>query len=180
VKRILLGALTAVAVSVSAFVLSTAFAAGDQPADAERMQHWAADHQAMVDARLGGMKEALKLTADQNPLWEVFESAVRNGDNARMDGMREMMQNGERMSPADRLDVMAGQMARRAAELKKIAEAAKPFYASLDDTQKRNFGLLGREMLMAGMGVRWVDAGEPGNGLSRNLDDCVRYGCIDN
>jgi hypothetical protein len=56
------------------------------------------------------------------------------------------------MSPIDHLDVMAGHMARRAAELKKIAEAAKPFYASMDDTQKRNFGLLGREMLMAGIG----------------------------
>ena len=98
------------------------------------------------------MKEALKLTANQYPLWEKFETAVRNGDKARMDELHEMMQNRERMSPVDHLDVMAGHMARRAAELKKIAEAAKPFYASMDDTQKRNFGLLGREMLMAGMG----------------------------
>ncbi len=177
-KRILLGALTAVALSVSASVLTAAFAAGDQPAgaaDAERMQHWAADHQAMVDARLGGMKEALKLKADQVPLWEIFETAVRDGDKARMDDMREMMQNSEHMSPADRLDVMAGHMARRAADLKKIAEAAKPFYASLDDTQKHNFGLLGREMLMGG-----VSAGAPENELTRNREDCARYICIDN
>ena len=101
-KRILLGALTGVALSVSAFVLTAAVAAGDQPvgtAGAERMQHWAADHQAMMDARLGGMKEALKLTANQYPLWEIFEAAVRNGDKVRMDDMREMMQNRERMSP---------------------------------------------------------------------------------
>ena len=166
-KRILLGALTGVALSISAFVLTAAVAAGDQPAGAagaERMQHWAADHQAMMDARLGGMKEALKLTANQYPLWEIFETAVRNGDKARMDDMREMMQNRERMSPVDRFDVMADHMARRSAELKKIAEAAKPFYASLDDTQKRNFGLLGRQMLMAGMGVRWVDAGGDAGG----------------
>jgi len=166
-KRILLGALTAVALSVSAFVPTAAVPAGDQPAGAagaERMQHWAADHQAMMDARLGGMKEALKLTDKQYPLWEIFETAVRNGDKVRMDDMREMMQNREHMSPADRLDVMAGHMARRAAELKKIAEAAKPFYASMDDTQKRNFGLLSREMLMAGMGVRWVDVGGDAGG----------------
>jgi hypothetical protein len=141
-------------------------AAGDQPgaAGAERLQHWAADHQAMIDAKLGGMKEALKLTANQYPLWEIFETAVRNGDKARMDDTREMMQNRERMSPVDRLDVVAGQMARRAAELKKIAEASKPFYASMDDTQKRTFGLLGREMLMAGTGARWVDAGGDAGG----------------
>jgi zinc resistance-associated protein len=161
-KRILLGALTGVGLSASAFVLAPAIAAGDQPAEsarAERMKHWAGDHQAMMDARLGGMKEALKLTATQYPLWEAFETAVRGGDKVRMDDMREMMQNRERMSPADRLDVMAGNMAHRAAELKKISEAAKPFYASLDDTQKRNFGLLSRQMLMSGMGVRWVEEG---------------------
>src|SRR5271165_3389579 len=128
----------------------SANAAGDQPAGAagaEQMQHSAADHQAMMDARLDDMKEALKLTANQYPLWEIFETAVRNADKARMDDMREMTQNRERMSPVDRLDVIAGHIARRAAEVKKIAEAAKPFYASLDDTQKRNFG------------VRWVDVG---------------------
>jgi hypothetical protein len=41
-------------------------------------------------------------------------------------------------------------MGRRAAEVKTIAEAAKPFYASLDEIQKRNFAMLGREMLTAG------------------------------
>ena len=64
-KRTLLCALTAVAVSVSSFALTAAVAAGDQSAEAankERMQHWAADHEAMMDAGLGGMKAALKLT----------------------------------------------------------------------------------------------------------------------
>ena len=124
-------------------------AAGDQPpgtAGAERMQQWAADHQARMDAKLDDMKDALKLTDKQYPLWEAFETAVRNADKVRMDDMRDVMQNRERMSPVDRLDAMAGHMTRRAAELKKVAEAAKPFYASLDDTQKRSFG------------ARWVDA----------------------
>jgi hypothetical protein len=126
-------------------------AAGDEAAGAELMQHWAAVHQARMDARLDDMKGALKLTASQYPLWEVFEAAVRNADKGRMDDMREMMQNGARMSPFERLDVMSSHMARRAADVKKIAEAAKPFYASLDEAQKRNFG------------ARWVDVGgDPG------------------
>ena len=100
----------------------------------------------MMDARLGGMKEALKPAANQYPFWEAFEDAVRNADKARTDDMREMMQNRERMSPVERLDAMAGRMGRRAAEVKAIAEAAKPFYASLNDTQKHNFAMLGREM----------------------------------
>jgi hypothetical protein len=148
-KRILLGMFAVAAVSFSSFTLTTAAAQSDQqPSREERMQHWAADHQVMMDAKLGGMKEALKPTANQYPLWEAFESAVRNADKTRMDDMREMMKNRESISPVERLDAMAGHMARRASELKSIAEAAKPFYASLDDTQKRNFAMLGGEMLM--------------------------------
>ena len=66
-KRILLCALTAVAFSASSFALTAAAVAGDQSAEAahkERMQHWAADHEVMMDARLGGMKAALKLTRE--------------------------------------------------------------------------------------------------------------------
>ena len=88
----------------------------------------------MMDARLGGMKEALKPTATQYPLWEVFESAVRNAGNAWMDDMRETTETRERVSPVERLDAMAG----RAVEVKSFAVAAKPFYDSLDDTQLRN------------------------------------------
>jgi hypothetical protein len=165
-KRVLISALTAVALSVSPFALRAAAAAGDQSTEAastERSQHWASDHQAMMDARLGGMKEALKPTAAQYPLWEIFESAVRTANNARMDDMRETTQTRERISPVDRLDTMAGRMGRRAAEVKRIAEAAKPFYASLDETQKRNFAMLGREMLATGGGPMWEDsAGDAG------------------
>src|ERR1700722_2701683 len=67
-KRVLMGALTALALSVSPFALTAALAAGGQSAEAarpERSQHWAADHRAMMDARLGGMK---KPQAPQTPL----------------------------------------------------------------------------------------------------------------
>ena len=154
-KRILLCALTADAVFVSSFALTAAIAAGDQSAEAahkERMQHWAADHETMMDARLGGMKAALKLTPEQNPLWEAFENAVRGGAKSRMDDMRQMMENRDRMSSVERMDATAGQMARRADELKKISQAAKPLYGSLDDTQKRKYELLGGEMMMAASG----------------------------
>jgi hypothetical protein len=56
------------------------------------------------------------------------------------------------MSSVERMDATAGRMARRADELKKISEAAKPLYGSLDDTQKHKFELLGGEMMMAASG----------------------------
>ena len=157
-KRILLCALTALAVSVSSFAQT----AGDQSAEAAhkaRMQHWAADHEAMMDARCGGMKAALKLTPEQNPLWDAFENAARGGAKSRMDDMRQMMENRARMSSVERMDATASHMARRADELKKISEAAKPLYGSLDDTQKHKFELLGGEMMTAASGPMWEELG---------------------
>jgi hypothetical protein len=165
-NRVLIGALTAVALSVSPLALSSSMAAGDPSAEVaspERVQHSLADHRMMMDARLGGMKEVLKLTANQYPLWEAFEDVVRNSDKARMDDMREGTPKPARASPVERLDAVAGRMGRRAAEVKSIADAAKPFYASLDDTQRRNFAMLGREMLRAGDGPMWEEsAGDAG------------------
>jgi zinc resistance-associated protein len=166
-KRTLLCALTAVAVSVSSFALTAAVAA-DESAEAahkERMQHWAADHEAMMDAGLGGMKAALKLTPNQDPLWEAFENAIRGAGKARMDDMRQMMENRERMSSVERMDATAGYMARRADELKRISEAAKPLYGSLDDTQKHKFELLGRETMMAANLPMWEELGGDAEGV---------------
>jgi hypothetical protein len=166
-KRTLLCALTAVALSVSSFGLTAALAADDQSSEAahtERMQHWMADHEAMMDARLEGTKAVLKLTPEQYPLWEAFENSVRGAGKARMDDMRQMMEKRGRMSPPERMDAMAAHMARRAAEMKTIAETAKPFYGSLDDTQKRKFGLLGSEMLMAADGPMWEEEGGDAGG----------------
>jgi LTXXQ motif family protein len=149
-KHTALGLVVAVAVSVSAFAL-TAAAEGDQPpTHAERMQHWAADRETMLDAKLAGMKAGLGLTADQEKLWSPFESAVKDAAKARMDAMQQMMEThaqGEHMSPVDRLEAMASRLSQGAADIKKIADAAKPLYASLDDSQKHKFGMLGR-MLM--------------------------------
>ncbi len=41
----------------------------------ERMQRWAADREAVLEAKLTGMKAGLKLTADQEKLWGRFEAA---------------------------------------------------------------------------------------------------------
>ena len=147
-KRMLLAALFAGL--VSAPVLAVAADGDHQASRAERMQRFAADRQTMLDAKLAGMKSGLALTADQDKLWAPFEAAVKDADKSRMDAMGRMMQSradGERMSPVDRLDAMADRLSQGGANVKKIADAAKPLYASLDNSQKHKFGMLGR-MLM--------------------------------
>jgi hypothetical protein len=147
-KRTILAALFAGFISAPVFAVA---AEGDQQASrAERLQRWAADRETMVDAKPVGMKAALGLTADQEKLWGPFESAVKDADKSRMDAMGQMMRmhaQSERMSPVDHLEAMADRLSQGATNVKKIAEAAKPLYDSLDESQKHKFGMLGR-MLM--------------------------------
>jgi LTXXQ motif family protein len=150
-KRAVIAALAALGVGAFAIPLTAVSAQSDQQSShADRAGQWAADREAMLDAKLSGMKAGLQLTPDQEKLWAPFESAVKDADQARMDAMGQMMQArrlGERMSPIDHLEAMADRLSRGAADVRKIADAAKPLYASLDDSQKHSFGMLGRMLV---------------------------------
>jgi LTXXQ motif family protein len=159
-------------IAAAASFLATVGAAAqsDNPPDRSGWtQHWAADHQALLNAKLAGLKAGLQLTPDQEKLWGPFEAAVRNAAEMRMQHMRDAMQRmgkmrmegmdhpghmddmgtveGGRESPLDRLDAVADRLTEGGAALKKVANSGKPLYASLDDQQKRVFGLLAREMM---------------------------------
>jgi LTXXQ motif family protein len=204
--------LTAFAASIFAIAAAGALAQSDQPPGPPAppamhippgppppwMQHWAQDHEALLNAKLGGLRAGLGLNPDQEKLWGPFESAVRAAAQMRMEHMENMMEHrgqmrhmgemgmqqgegmqegmgmeeGEGMSPIDRLDRLASRLTQAGAALQKVADAAKPLYASLDDTQKRMFGFLAHEMMAMGHGPggmgpwghhhpRFEDEGEP-------------------
>jgi len=151
------------------------------PPSMHSMDQWAADHAALLDAELAGLKAGLKLTPDQEMLWAPFETAVREAAKMRMEHMHGMMERmdkmhsmemgadmnmdeGHPMSPIDRLDVMATHLMQAGTALKKVADAAKPLYASLDNSQKRIFGFLAREMMMMGHGHGMMGGGMMGHG----------------
>jgi hypothetical protein len=139
----------------------------------QRMQQWATTHEAMLDANLAGLKAGLKLTTAQEELWGPFEAAVRAAAEMRMEHMEEMMarmrdmragddmekEGGEfglGVSPVERLDQLANRLSEAGTALKKVADAAKPLYGSLDEHQKLVFGFLSREMMRMrhpGMGM---------------------------
>jgi hypothetical protein len=154
----------------ASFLATVGASAQNNPPDAAGWtQHWAADHQALLNAKLAGLKAGLQLTPDQEKLWGPFEAAVRDAAEMRMRHMQEMMQRmgkmhmegmdhparmddmdmgeGGRGSPLDRLDALANRLTEVGAALKKVADTGKPLYASLDDQQKRVFGFLAREMM---------------------------------
>jgi hypothetical protein len=72
-----------------------------------------------VDVKLGYLKAVVRMTNSQNELWDAFEKAVRCAAKARrIYDVRQMLADHERRSPTERMDAMAGRMARRANELK--------------------------------------------------------------
>jgi hypothetical protein len=139
-RKLVLTCLTAAALAGSAFAYNAFAAPGDTP-DAPRM-HEMADRGFLLDAKLAGMKAALKLTPDQDKLWSPFESAVRDAVKARREAMRERMDGDERPSPIERLNQMSDHLAKASSRLKLVADAAKPLYDGLDETQQRHFGPL--------------------------------------
>jgi hypothetical protein len=159
-RRIPVAAIAAATLFILAFT-NTAAAQNDQkPSHAELVQHWA---EAALDTQLKGMKTSLRLTADQEKDWAPFESAVKDGAKRRLLALQK--EQGNDLSPMDRLSAKAERLEQSQTDLENIVEAAKPLYASLDSAQKETFITLGR-MLVPERGrfakeMRRVGAGNP-------------------
>jgi zinc resistance-associated protein len=144
--RTLAAAAAAAAITASGSVITAATAQSDQqptqPTHAELVQRWA---EAAIDAQLKGMKTSLRLTAEQENLWGPFESAVKDGEKARLLALQK--EQDSNLSPMDRLTAKADRLAESTANLEKMVEAAKPLYMTLSDAQKSEFIRLGRMLV---------------------------------
>jgi zinc resistance-associated protein len=118
---------------------------------ADAQQRWrpsAEDAAALVDARVAALKAGLKLSTEQEKHWPAVETAIRDLAKQRADRMaerRDARASGnapQRPDAIERLRRGADAMTTRAASLKRLADAAEPLYQSLDDGQKRRFGML--------------------------------------
>ena len=136
-----------------------------------RWQPNAEDAAAFTDAHIAALKAGLKLTPEQEKNWPAVEAAIRDlaKDRAdrmkarmeRMAALREARRGGDNAQPGSaqpgsaqpgaaqpgpdaiaRLRQGADAMTARAANLKKLADAAEPLYKSLDESQKHRFGML--------------------------------------
>ena len=132
----------AAALAVSGFTITAAAQSDEQPSHAELVQRWA---EAGIDAQLKGLKTSLRLTADQDKDWGPFESAVKDAEKARVLALQK--EQSSSLSPMDRNSAKADRFAQGQADLKKIVEAAKPLFASLDGAQKHKFIALGRMLV---------------------------------
>jgi len=101
------------------------------------------------DGRMAMIKESLKLSEGQLKLWGPVEAQLRTSFGARQkmrserrERLRERSERPfpadrrDRLSLADRLDRKSQRMTERAERAKALADAFRPFYASLSDEQK--------------------------------------------
>jgi hypothetical protein len=141
-RKILPAVTAATTLLISAFTQTAVAQSDQQPTHAELAQHWA---EAATDTRLKGMKTSLRLTADQEKDWGLFESSVKDAETARFIALQKEQSRG--LTPMDRLNAKAERLAESQAGLEKIVEAAKPLYLSLDDALKHKFITLGRTLV---------------------------------
>ena len=104
-----------------------------------------AEFKTVTDRRIELIKLALQLKPDQEKYWPPVEEAIRARAMARRQRLVNLVARatGQReFNPVERLRDRADAVATRAADLKKLADAWQPLYASLDDNQKARLRLL--------------------------------------
>jgi zinc resistance-associated protein len=112
------------------------------PADRpHRAQLTADDIAAFADARIAALKAALKLTPAQEKNWPAVEQAVRDISKDRIAEREARRAAGQRTDVTERLRDRADALTTRAAALRRLADAEKPLYQSLNEAQKRRFGM---------------------------------------
>jgi hypothetical protein len=106
----------------------------------------AEDAEAFADAHIAGLKAGLKLSPAQEKNWPALEKALREIAKTRNARITELHEQAlQRVAHPDAITALhqrAKMLTARAADLEKLSDAAKPLYESLDEGQKRRFGLL--------------------------------------
>ncbi|WP_414470930.1 Spy/CpxP family protein refolding chaperone [Microvirga sp. M2] len=142
------------------------------------------DMNAFIDAHIAAIHAGLKLSADQEKLWPPVETAIRNLATLHLSHMQAMRQTRGMMAsdPIGLLRGMADHMSQGADAMRKLADAASPLYATLDEAQKRRLhvlvrmgargmpgpGMMGRGMMGPGRGTMPGGSGDDGDDDSQD------------
>jgi LTXXQ motif family protein len=135
---------TLLLLTAAAFVAGAAWTGSADAQDRARRAELPANQISdQIDAQTARIRADLRLTPDQEKNWTGFESAMRDIGKARADRENTTREDrAQQKGPVDIIDRMhreADYMSERSADQKKLADAAQPLFASLDDQQKRRF-----------------------------------------
>lgn len=106
------------------------------------------DPAARVDQRLARLKDELKLTDKQQPLWQAFAEKSKSEASKTAESMRKRMSSDKPMTAPERLAQMQSGMKERLAAMEAVSETFNRLYAGLSPEQKaaadRHFSAMGR------------------------------------
>ncbi len=112
------------------------------------MQRGMMDPGARVEQRLSRLKADLKITGQQEPLWQAFAEKSKNESGKGMQAMRERMQGDKPLSAPERLAQMQGLMKERVTAMESVNESFTRLYAALTPEQQaaadKHFSKVGR------------------------------------
>jgi hypothetical protein len=121
------------------------------------MQGGMMDPGARVEQRLGRFKSELKLTAEQEPLWQAFAEKSKAVAGKGMQAMHERMKDDKQVSAPERMAQMQSVMKERVASMESVSESFNRLYAGLTPDQKaaadKHFSNVGRHHPGAGRGM---------------------------
>jgi len=98
----------------------------------------AADPAARVDQHLTQFKSELKLTAEQEPLWQAFAEKAKAEAGKGYAAMRDVPKD---VTAPERMDRMTQLMKERLAAMESVSESFKRLYAGLTAEQKKTADL---------------------------------------
>jgi hypothetical protein len=143
-----------IAVGVTAFLVTASpLAHAQAPSPGVRVGVPATDLVTFTDMQINLIKAALQLTPEQEKHWPAIEDAIRAAAQNRQariaavgKRLAELRQNPieilQTSDPVDALQRRADSLAQRSADLKKLADAWQPLYASLTPDQKKRMASL--------------------------------------
>jgi Spy/CpxP family protein refolding chaperone len=103
---------------------------------------------ARADQRLTRLKADLKLSGEQEPLWQAYADKVKAEAGKGMQAMRRNMQGDKPLPAPERMAQMEGMMKERLAAMQSVHESFNRLYAALTPEQKatadKSFGMAGR------------------------------------
>jgi len=131
------------------------------------MQGGMMDPGARVDQRLNRLKSDLKVTAQQEPLWQAFAEKSKAEADKGMQAMRERMKGDKQVTAPERFTQMQDGMKQRLAAMESVNESFNRLYSALTPEQKaaadKHFSGAGRYKRGPGRGAPLRDGqGGPG------------------
>ena len=112
------------------------------------MQGGMMDPGARIDQRLTRLKSELKLTAQQEPLWQAFAEKSKGEAGKGIQAMRERMKDDKQVTAPERFTQMQDGMKQRLAAMESVNESFNRLYTALTPEQKaaadKHFSSVGR------------------------------------